>query len=136
MSGNTVADDLHAMYARYIERFNANDFSTALESYSLPFQWVVGKSIATANTPEEFIAKMEGMTGGLAANGFDRSVLANSTTRMLGPDAALLGVEVIRHFKDGHTETTGGTYTCYNDGTGWKMINIISHPISEIVPAA
>ena len=128
------ATAIRALLQRYIDLFNAGDFETALDSYYLPFSWLVGPSIATAFTPDEFITKMNAMRAGLVEQGFERSELIACTVRMLGAHGALAGVEVARHFMNGRdVELTGGTYIVHNNGEGWRLTNIIGHPIDEIV---
>lgn len=125
---------VQALLFDYIEKFNSGDFTAAAASYHFPFSWIIGTGIATAFTAEDFIARMHAMRDGLLAQGFERSKLVACTVRMLGADAALAGVEVVRHFGDGReTETTGGTYTVHHDGAQWRLANIIGHPIEAIV---
>lgn len=74
------------------------------------------------------------MRADLAGQGFERSELISCTVRMLGPHAALAGVEVGRHFANGREmQVTGGTYIVHDNGEGWRLTSIIGHPIDEIV---
>lgn len=74
------------------------------------------------------------MRADLAGQGFERSELISCTVRMLGPDAALAGVEVGRHFGNGRAvQETGGTYIVHHNGERWRLASIIGHPIDEIV---
>lgn len=125
--------EIKALMHNYIDLFTAGDFETAAKSYEMPFSWIIGPSIATAFTPAEFVDKMNAMRNPLLDQGFERSELVSCNVRMLGDNAALVGVEVARHFADGRREVTGGTYTAHNDGSTWRLANIIGHPIDEIV---
>ncbi|MDO7833442.1 hypothetical protein Q4610_00115 [Sphingobium sp. HBC34] len=134
MAENQSVTEISSLLHHYIDLFNAADFETALASYHLPFSWLVGPIVATAFTPDDFITRMTAMRSGLAEQGFERSELVSCTVRMLGPDAALAGVEVVRHFAgDRAAEVTGGTYIAHNDGAGWRLTSIIGHPIADIV---
>ncbi len=137
MDKDEAASAIRSLLSRYIELFNAADFETALACYHLPFSWLVGPTVATAFTPEDFVTRMTGMRADLAGQGLERSELVSCTVRMLGAHAALAGVEVARHFAAGReTEVTGGTYIVHNDGSGWRLTSIIGHPIEEIVSRA
>lgn len=136
MTENNPVGAVSALLHRYIELFNAGDFKTAVDSYYLPFSWLVGPAISTAFTADEFVTKMNAMRGGLVEQGFERSELTSCTVRMLGEQAALADVEVARHFKGGRVEMTGGTYVVYKNGDNWKLTNIIGHPLDEIVGKA
>lgn len=117
----------------YMRLFSAGAFEAALAHYHLPFSWLVGPSFATAVTPEQFIAKMTAMRDGLVAQGFERTELVSCTVRLLGPDAALAGIEIARHFVDGRVEGSGGTYLLHRDGAAWRLVSIIAHPVEAIV---
>lgn len=134
MSEQNPAAEVEALLQHYMGLFSSGDFETAAALYHMPFSWVIGPAIATAFTPAEFIEKMTAMRDPLVANGFLRSELVTCKVRMLGQNAALAGVEVARHYADGRNpEITGGTYIVHHDGTAWKLVSIIGHPIAEIV---
>lgn len=124
-----------SLLAWYIDLFNAGDFETAAsECYNLPFSWLVGRSLDTAMNEQAFVARMAAMRAGLADQGFERSELVACTVRMLGPDAALAGVTVARHYTDKRTpEVTAGTYVVHNDGDRWRLTSLIGHPVEDIV---
>lgn len=127
-----------SLMSRYIDLFNADDFTTAVEEcFNLPFSWLVGAAIDTVTTKQAFVERMSGMRAGLADQGFERSDLVGCTVRMLGANAALAGVEVARHYADKRpVEITGGTYVVHNDGTQWRLTSLIGHPVSDIVGSA
>lgn len=125
----------HALMQRYIDLFNASDFETALsECYLLPFSWLVGPNISTALSPADFVAHLSTMRAGLADDGLERSELLGCTVRMMGPNVALVGVEVARHYADGReAEVSGGTYVAHGNGENWRLALLIAHPIEDIV---
>lgn len=133
MAQTDATAELKALMTRYMEQFSAGEFEAAVASYSMPFSWVIGPSIATAFKPEEFVQKMNAMRDPLVEQGFKRSELVSCSVRTLGANAALVGVEVARHFEDGRREVTGGTYIAHNDGSTWRLMSIIGHPLDEIV---
>ncbi|MGJ0237402.1 hypothetical protein ACQEPB_02630 [Novosphingobium fluoreni] len=136
MTNQNFVAEIETLLRDYIDLFSAGDFETAVASYHLPFSWIIGPTIATAYTADEFIDKMNAMRNGLLEQDFLRSELVSCTVRMLGEHAALAGVEVARHYAGGREkEITGGTYIVHGDGTNWRLASIIGHPLSEIVPA-
>ncbi|MDF8335376.1 hypothetical protein [Novosphingobium cyanobacteriorum] len=134
MSAHKSAAEVEALLQHYMGLFSSGDFETAATLYHMPFSWVIGPAIATAFNAAEFIKKMTAMRDPLVACGFLRSELVTCKVRLLGQNAALAGVEVARHYADGRNpEITGGTYIAHHDGTRWKLVSIIGHPIAEIV---
>lgn len=135
MTGQQAEAAIGTLMHRYIDLFNIADFERALtECYHLPFSWLVGQSVDTVLTPAHFVARMAGMRSGLADNGLERSELLDCTVRMMGPDAALAGVKVARHYTDGREpEISAATYVAHHDGQGWRLTSLIAHPVDALV---
>ncbi|MBB4614298.1 nuclear transport factor 2 family protein [Novosphingobium taihuense] len=126
---------LRALMERYFELFNASDFGTALsECYNLPFSWLVGPAADTVLTPEAFVARMSAMRSSLADAGLTYSELLDTKVRMMGPNAALIGVVTARHYGNGKaSEVSGATYVAHLGDKGWRLALLIAHPVQDIV---
>lgn len=126
---------VRALIDRYMELFNAADFETAVhECYTLPFSWLLGRAMDTVTDEDAFVKRMAGMRAALAEDGLDRSDLTACSIRMMGNDAALIGVEVARRYHDGRdAEMSAATYVAHHDGAAWRLAMLIAHSADAIV---
>lgn len=126
---------VHALIERYMDLFNSADFETALrECYALPFSWLLGPAMDTVTSERAFVERMAGMRAALAADGLLRSDLTACSVRMMGTNAALIGVEVARRYGEGRAdEMSAATYVAHCDGGKWRLVLLIAHPADAIV---